>query len=87
MRIGNVILDTDSMTRTEITQILKELREIAKRKDKAYDCKLRLTNAVEASMDDGFRYINRYTGEIFNKDDWWVYDERQGCTHSEEVEK
>ena len=41
---------------------------------------------VEVSLDQGFRYINRYTGELFNADEWFVYDEKQNCTHGEEVE-
>lgn len=87
MRIGNVILDTDNMTLSEINQLVNELREIRKRKEQAHDCKLRMKNAVEESKDRGFRYINRYTGAIFNADDWCVYDEAQDCTHSEEVDK
>lgn len=87
MRIGKVILDTDNMTLSEINQIMGELREIRKRKEQARDCKIRMTNAVEESGERGFRYINRYTGELFNANDWWVYDEAQDCVHSEEVEK
>lgn len=87
MRIGKVIIDTDNMALSEINQIMSELREIRKRKELAHDCKIRMTNAVEESAERGFRYINRYTGEIFNANDWWVYDEAQDCTHSEEVEK
>lgn len=87
MRIGNVILDTDNMTYEEVDILVKELRDIRKRKGEARDCKWRMKNAVEKSQEEGFRYINRYTGEIFNPNDWWVYDEEQKCTHSEEVEK
>ena len=87
MRIGKVILDTDNMTLSEINQILGELREIRKRKEQAHDCKLRMKNAVEESKDRGFRYVSRYAGEIFDPNDWWVYDEAQDCIHSEEVEK
>lgn len=87
MRIGKVIIDTDNMTLTEINQLMSELREIRKRKDQAHDCRLRMKNAVEESQERGFRYVNRYTGELFNADDWWVYDEEQNLTHSEEVDK
>lgn len=85
MRIGNVIIDTENMTYDEINVLVNELREIRKRKGQARDCKTRLHNAVVASFDDGFRYINRYTGEIFNEDEWFVYDEFKKCTHGEEV--
>ena len=46
MRIGNVILDTDNMTYEEVDILVKELRDIRKRKGEARDCKLRLNNAV-----------------------------------------
>ena len=87
MRIGKVIIDTDNMTYEEVDIILQELREIRKRKGEAKTCKTRMRNMVEEAFDCGFRYINRYTGEIFNANDWWVYDEVQECTHGEEVEK
>lgn len=87
MRIGNVILDTDNMTYDEVNQLVVELREIRKRKGQAKDCKVRLNNAVFDSREQGFRYVNRYTGEIFNADDWWVYDEEQNRMHGDEVEK
>lgn len=87
MRIGNVILDTENMSLTEINKLMRELRGVRDRKDKARDCKLRMRNAVEDSKANSFRYINRYTGEIFNPDDWWVYDEIQGYTHGEEVDE
>ena len=87
MRIGNVILDTDNMTYSEVDQLVQELRAIRKRKSEARDCKVRMNNAVVESQEHGFRYINRYTGEIFNADDWWVYDEEQNRMHGDEVEK
>ena len=87
MRIGKVIIDTDNMTYEEVDVILQELREIRKRKGEAKECKTRMRNMVEASLDQGFRYINRYTGELFNADEWFVYDERQNCTHGEEVDR
>jgi len=85
MRIGRVIIDTDNMTYEEVNQLVQELREIRKRKSEARDCKIRMQNMVEESLDHGFRYINRYTGELFNADEWFVYDEKQNCTHGEEV--
>ena len=87
MRIGKVIIDTDNMTYDEVDTILQELRKIRNRKSEARDCKFRMRNMVEESLNHGFRYINRYTGEIFNEDEWFVYDEKQNCTHGEEVEK
>lgn len=87
MRIGNVILDTDNMTYEEVDILVNELRDIRKRKSEARASKRRLNNAVIESQEHGFRYINRYTGEIFNANDWWVYDEVQDCTHGEEVER
>lgn len=87
MRIGKVILDTDNMTLSEINQIMSELREIRKRKEQAHECRVRMANAVEESKERGFRYVNRYTGEFFDATDWWVYDEAQDCTHSEEVDE
>lgn len=87
MRIGNIILDTDNMTYEEVDILVKELRDIRKRKGEARDCMNRMKYAVEESSNHGFRYVNRYTGEIFNEKDWDVYDEVQECTHSDEVRK
>ena len=53
MRIGNVILDTDNMTYEEVDILVKELRDIRKRKGEARDCKLRLNNAVIESREHG----------------------------------
>ena len=85
MRIGKVILDTDNMTYEEVDQLVQELREIRKRKGEARECKTRMKNMVEVSFDNGFRYVNRYTGELFNADEWFVYDEVNNCTHGEEI--
>jgi hypothetical protein len=87
MRIGNVIIDTDNMTYNEVDQLVQELRAIRKRKSEASACRHRMKDAVEQSKEYGFRYVNRYTGEIFNADDWWVYDEEQNRIHGDEVEK
>ena len=87
MRIGNVILDTDNMTYSEVDQLVQELRAIRKRKSEARACRHRMKDAVEQSKEYGFRYVNQYTGEIFNADDWWVYDEEQNRMHGDEVEK
>ena len=86
MRIGKVILDTDNMTYEEVDQLVQELREIRKRKCEAKNCKFRMKNMVEEAQEQGFRYINRYTGELFSADEWFVYDEKQNCTHGEEIE-
>ncbi len=87
MRIGNVIIDTDNMSYDEVDVLVKELRDVRKRKGEARDCKTRMNNAVAKSLEQGFRYINRYTGKIFDANDWWVYDEEQNCTHGDEIGK
>lgn len=87
MRIGNVIIDTDNMSYDEVDVLVKELRDIRKRKGEARDCRTRMNNAVAKSQEQGFRYINRYTGEIFDANDWWIYDEEQNCTHGDEIGK
>ena len=87
MRIGNVIIDTDTMSYDEVDVLVKELRDIRKRKGEARDCRTRMNNAVAKSQEQGFRYINRYTGEIFDANDWWIYDEEQNCTHGDEIGK
>lgn len=87
MRIGNMILDTDSMTLTEINQLIGKLKEVRNRKDQAHDCRLRMKNVVEEAQERGFCYVNHYTGELFKVNDWWVYDETQEFLHGDEVEK
>ena len=87
MPITQITLDINSMTISEVNQAIHALRKIRTRKEQAHTCKVRLTNVAEAIKEYGFRYVNRYSGQVFDANDWFVYDEEQHCTHGEEVDQ
>ena len=86
MRIGPIILDTENMTYSEVGHLVSEFRKIRERKAKARDSRVMLRHAVAQSKEHNLVYVNRYTGEIFNPEDWFVYDEFDKCTHGDEVD-
>ena len=87
MSIEQIILDINSMTTSEVNQAINALQKIRTRKKQAHTCKVRMSNVVEEIKEHGFRYVNRYTGQVFDINDWFVYDEVRHCTHGEEVDK
>lgn len=81
MIIGNVILDTDSMTYNEVDDLIQKLRDIRKRKGEARSCKESFDERISTAKELGFTYINVYTGEVLEAKDWIVFDENSHSTY------
>lgn len=86
MRIGPIVIDTDNMTIEEMENMFREVSRILDRKKGARHCKEGLKDAVAEAKKHQYAFCNRYTGEVFNPNDWDVYDEKMECIHSKEID-
>ena len=75
MEIKNVIVDTRNMSIEEMDALIRDLKHLSNRKREARAREQNLHSMVENMKEDNFLFCNRRTGEIFNPDDWVVYDE------------
>jgi len=74
MRIGNIILDTDSMTSKELTMIIKELRNIQTRKLKQEELAERMNALIEEAEKNQFAFISEETGRFWDKTTFTIAD-------------
>jgi hypothetical protein len=72
------------MTYTELTDLIMELRDVRARKKELHEKFNRLRNLISNMKADEMVWVNKYTGEVLNPDDWTLYDERTGTFYSEE---
>jgi len=75
MEIKNVIINTRDMSIEEMDALIRNLKRLSNRKREARARNVDLRAMVTNMKDDNFVFCNRHTGEIFNPDDWVVYDE------------
>ena len=87
MEMKHVTLDTEKMTYQEVNELLQELRAIRTRKHELHERFSLLYTMVSNMKDEEMSYVSRYTGEIFNPNDWILYDERNHEFYDEEVKK
>jgi hypothetical protein len=76
MRIGKVMIDTDNMSIEELTTVIKELRDIRKRKEQAHALEMRMNDLIVEAKDNGFTFIDNACGFVREVDDFTLYDER-----------
>ena len=76
MRIGRTFIDTDSMSIEELTTVIKELRDIRKRKEQAHALEMRMNDLIIEAKDNGFTFIDNACGFVREVDDFTLYDER-----------
>jgi len=76
MRIGRVMIDTDSMSIEDMNTILKELCAIRARKLKAEELKTRIMELLADAKENGFTFIDQDSDQIWTGNDIVVYDER-----------
>ena len=76
MRIGRVMIDTDSMSIEDMNTILKELCAIRARKLKAEELKTRMMELLTDARENGFTFIDQDSDQIWTGNDIVVYDER-----------
>jgi len=76
MRIGRTFIDTDNMSIEELTTVIKELRDIRKRKEQAHALEMRMNDLIVEAKDNGFTFIDNTCGFVREVDDFTLYDER-----------
>ena len=69
-------VDTNEMTYKEIDSLVQELREIRARKAELRSRMNEFRSLMTTLRNDaGITFVSKHTGEVFNPDDWKVYDE------------
>ena len=87
MELKHVTLDTEKMTYREVDELIQELREVRVRKKELHGRFDHLRCMVSNMKDEEMSWVNKYTGEVLNPDDWTLYDERTRTFYSEEVKE
>lgn len=76
MRIGKIMIDTDSMSIEELTMVITELRNIRKRKEQAHALQMKMNDLILEAKEQGFTFIDKACGFVREVDDFALYDER-----------
>ena len=76
MRIGRIMIDTDSMTTDEMTVIINELRAIRKRKAQGEELLRRFTEVIDEAKANGFTFIDKDFGNVLESKDFTLLDEQ-----------
>ena len=84
MEMKHVVLDTDSMTYEEVNALIQELRAVRIRKKELHERVLTMRAMISNMRDSEMAWVNKYTGEVFNPEDWQLYDETTRAFYSEE---
>ena len=75
MEMKHMELNTDGMTCAEVDSLIQKLRAVRTRKQELHNrisnMQAMVSNMKEAQM----AWVNRYTGEVFDPEDWALYDE------------
>lgn len=81
MWIGNKNIDTNQLSYEEINSAINELKQVRSRMGEARARKENLRAMVESMKEEGMTFCSMHTGEVFNPNDWLVYDEQSGATY------
>lgn len=76
MRIGRMMIDTNSMTADELTVIINELRAIRKRKAQGEELLRRFTEVIDEAKANGFTFIDKDFGNVLESKDFTLLDEQ-----------
>lgn len=76
MRIGKIMIDTDSMSVEELTMVINELRETRKRKEQAQELQMKMNALILKAKEQGFSFIDNACGFVREVNDFTLYDER-----------
>ena len=66
MRIGKIVIDTDSMTARELSDIITELRTIRARKEYCEDLQQRMSKLLSEAEENKFAFVDDETGRILD---------------------
>lgn len=81
MRIGNTMLDLESLTENDLTEVIKEAKRLRNRKCDARNLREGLEAMLEGAKERNFDICSKYTGEVLKADDWVIYDSELQCIH------
>ena len=81
MWIKNKFIDLNELTLEEVNNALAELKVARARKSEARARKDNLRAMVENMKEEGLTFCSMRTGEVFDPDEWLVYDEQSGATY------
>ena len=87
MKLGHIELNTDDMTYDEVNDLVQELRAIRTRKAELHGRVNTLQSMAFNMREEQMAWVNKHTGEVFNPDDWVLYDETTRTFYTEEEHK
>lgn len=74
MRIGKIMIDTDSMTTRELSDLITELRTIRARKEYCEDLQQRMSLLLSEAEKNKFAFVDDETGRILDNKSFIVAD-------------
>ena len=84
MRIGKTMLDLESLTEDDLSEVIKEAKRLRSRKADARNLREGFSAMLEGAKERNFAICNKYTGEVLKVDDWVIYDNELQCLHEGE---
>ena len=85
MELKNVTLNTADMSYKEVDALIQGLRGVRARKKELHERVLTMQAMVSNMRDSEMAWVNKYTGEVFDPEDWQLYDETTHTFYNEEV--
>lgn len=76
MRIGKIMIDTNSMSDEELTAIIDNLITIRARKRTETILRKHMNDLILEAKEKGFTFIDNTCGFVREVDDFTLYDER-----------
>lgn len=83
--IGKTLIDVSELTPNEMREARDELEFYYDRKAEHQRIRERLDSIIKSAKSKDFALCNRDTGEVFNLNDWCLYDNQFLCSHGDEV--
>ena len=74
VRIGATILDTDSLSATDIDIIVEDLKRVAARKRRKESLLKQFTDLIATARNEGFDFVEKDFGNVLTSIDWNIYD-------------
>ena len=85
MELKNVTLNTADLSYKEVDALIQGLRGVRARKKELHERILTMQAMVSNMRDSEMAWVNKYTGEVFDPEDWQLYDETTRTFYNEEV--
>ncbi len=75
MRIGRTVLDIENLSAEDLTEVIKEAKRLRTRKYEAEALKQSLESLCANAKENHQSICSKYTGEVFNPQDWVIFDD------------